>query len=373
MSLVERYGERRAALVGGLGHHGIDAVIVTVGPEMPWLIGYEAMPLERITALVVRADGTAVLVVPRLEEPRVRHRDGVDLVAWSDGQDPFELVAALLPPTGRVAIGERGRAGWLLELQRLRPGCRFEPAGTLIGPLRRRKDPDEIAALRAAGRAADEVAEALLGGEIALVGRTEREVSRDISERLIAAGHARANFSIVASGPNGASPHHEAGSRRIEVGDVVVCDFGGTFEVEGEPGYCSDTTRTIAVGAAPDAFASVYDAVAQAHDAAIAAIAPGVAAGDVDRVAREVLAEAGLADWFVHRLGHGIGLEEHEDPYLAPGATTTLEVGDTFSIEPGVYLPGSFGVRIEDIVVLTEHGVERLNRSTTRRTVLETR
>lgn len=373
MSLVERYPERRAALVGELVRNGVDAAIVTIGPEMPWLIGYEAMPLERITALVVRADGTAVLVVPRLEEPRVRHRDGIDLVAWSDGQDPFELVAALLPPTGRIAIGERGRAGWLLELQRLRPGCRFEPAGALIGPLRRRKDPDEVAALRAAGAAADHVATALLAGEIALVGRTEREVSRDIGERLVAAGHARANFSIVASGPNGASPHHEAGARRIEIGDVVVCDFGGTFEVDGEPGYCSDTTRTFAVGRAPDGFASVYDAVLGAHDAAIAAIAPGIVAGEVDRIARETLVEAGYAEWFVHRLGHGIGLEEHEDPFLAPGATTTLEVGDAFSIEPGVYLPGNFGVRIEDIVVLTEHGVERLNRSSTQRTVLEAR
>lgn len=371
MSLLERYAERRRRTVEAMRERGVDALVVTVGPEMPWLVGYEAMPLERITALVVRSDGTAVLVVPALEAPRVRHRDEVELIAWRDGEDPFERVAGVLPSQGRVLIGERSRAGWLLELMERRPGCRFEAAGSLLAPLRRSKDPDEIAALAAAASAADRVAEALLAGEIPLLGRTEREVSREIAERLVAAGHVRANFAIVASGPNGASPHHDASERRIEVGDVVVCDFGGTWEVDGEPGYASDTTRTVVVGREPSGLREVYQAVLEAHDAAIAGLRSGMTAGEADAIARGVLADVGLAEVFLHRLGHGIGLEEHEEPYLAPGSMEELRVADAFSIEPGAYLAGRFGVRIEDIVVLEERGPRRLNQSPTQLVVIE--
>lgn len=371
MSWTARYAARRARVKEALGAGGIDALVVTVGPEMPWLIGYEAMPLERITALVLRADGEAALLIPELEAPRLRHSEGLEVIAWADGIDPFDRLAALLPGQGRALIGERSRAGWLLELERRRPGVRFEGAAALLAPLRRHKDPEEVAALAAAGAAADRVAAALLAGEIPLLGRTEREVSREIAERLVAEGHARANFSIVASGPNGASPHHEAGSRRIEAGDLVVCDFGGVFEVDGEPGYCSDTTRTVAVASASEEARRVHAAVRAAHDAAIEALRPGIAAGEVDRIARERLAAEGLAEWFMHRLGHGIGLEEHEEPYLAPGAGDPLLVGDAFSIEPGVYLPGRLGVRIEDIVVLDEGGPRLLNLTPTELVVLE--
>ena len=220
------------------------------------------------------------------------------------------------------------------------------------------KDAAEIEALRAAGAAADRVARQLHGGEIPLVGRTEAQVSADISARLVAEGHDKVNFAIVAAGENAASPHHHAGSRVINEGEIVLCDFGGTMA-----GYCSDTTRCVFTGAPPKEIADAYGVLHAAQQAGVAAAVVGTPCQEVDRVARRIIADAGFGDFFVHRTGHGIGMEEHEDPYIVEGNERPLVAGHAFSVEPGIYLPGRWGMRLEDIVVATDAGPEALNAS----------
>jgi Xaa-Pro aminopeptidase len=246
----------------------------------------------------------------------------------------------------------------VLALQSALPSATWQPASTVTAPLRAVKDSDEVAALRRAAHAADAVAAELIAGEISLIGRTEAEVSRDIGDRLRAAGHEHVNFAIVASGPNGASPHHEPGARRIGAHESVVCDFGGTLG-----GYCSDITRTVFTGAPPAEFADLYLALQGAQSAAVRAAIVGTPCEEVDGVARRAIAAAGYGENFVHRTGHGIGLEEHEDPYLVSGNSETLVAGNAFSIEPGIYVPGRWGARIEDIVVATDASPDPLNRA----------
>jgi Xaa-Pro aminopeptidase len=220
--------------------------------------------------------------------------------------------------------------------------------------LREVKSPAEIAALLAAGEAIDRVHAQVPG--FLRPGRTEREVAAEISDAIIAEGHERVDFAIVASGPNGASPHHTAADRVLQRGDAVVVDIGGTMP----SGYCSDCTRTYAIGEPPAGFAEYYQVLKDAQDAACTAVRPGVAAEDVDAAAREPITAAGYGGFFIHRTGHGIGLETHEDPYIVAGNTQPLQPGNAFSVEPGIY-PGPNGARIEDIVICTQDGCQRLN------------
>ncbi|MDQ4097351.1 MAG: aminopeptidase P family protein [Actinomycetota bacterium] len=337
---------------------GIEALLLSLGADLPWLTGYAAMPLERLTMLVFPADEGATLVVPRLEAPRVvPHPEVFSARPWDETEDPVALVAGLVGRRAGLAVSDRTWATFLLGLQRALPAARWQPASTVTGPLRAVKDVDEVAALRRAAEAADRVAAQLVEGHVSLVGRTEAEVSRDLGDRLVAEGHQSVNFALVESGPNSASPHHDAGPRRIEPGEAVVCDFGGTLD-----GYCSDITRTVFTGPPPPEFVEVYEVVRQAQQAAVATVRPGRACEAIDAAARDRIAAAGLGDYFIHRTGHGIGLEEHEDPYMVSGNITPLAAGHAFSVEPGVYLPGRFGVRIEDIVVVGPHGPDPLNR-----------
>jgi len=348
----------------------LEVLLLSVGADLPWLTGYEAMPLERLTMLVLGADETPTLVVPALEAPRVEHDPSLLLLRpYSETEDPTAIVAGLVGSRQRLGISDRTWAAPLLRLQGHLPRACFEPASAVVGPLRAVKDDAEIAVLRAAGGAADRVAAALFAGEIGLVGRAERAVSAEIAERLLDEGHSRVDFAIVASGPNSASPHHEPGSRVIEVGDPVVCDFGGLFRLGDEPGYCSDTTRTvIAGGVEPDAgFRRLYDVLEEAQAAAVAGALVGTPCAEVDRIGRAIIADAGYGDLFIHRIGHGIGIEGHEDPYLVEGNETPLVSGHAFSVEPGIYTSGSdgpsYGARIEDIVVATASGPVPLNNS----------
>ena len=353
-----RLGRVRAAMV----EQGIEVLLLSVGPELPWLCGYEAMPLERLTMLVVPAEGDATLVVPGLEAPRVREQPGVfDLRPWSETEDPVALVAGLVGPAATVAIGDRTWARFVVDLQRELPRARFERAAAVVGPLRAVKDAAEVAALRRAAAAADRVAHQLQSGDIPLVGRTEAEVSADLGRRLVAEGHARVNFAIVAAGENAASPHHDPGDRVIRPGEVVLCDFGGTLPDEHGVGYCSDITRCVHTGPVPAELAELYAVLHEAQAAGVAAARVGVPAEQVDAAARTVIAAAGLGDRFVHRTGHGIGVEEHEDPYIVEGNPTELVAGHAFSIEPGIYVPGRWGARLEDIVVATDAGPDPLN------------
>jgi Xaa-Pro aminopeptidase len=244
----------------------------------------------------------------------------------------------------------------VLALQRRLPSTDWVAASTVTSPLRAVKDADELTVLQRAGAAADRVAVTLQEGGIGLVGRTEADVSAHIATLLIAEGHEHVNFAIVGSGPNAASPHHDAGERVIGRGETVVCDFGGSYAVGGDVGYCSDITRTVVTGPPSRQIAEYYDVLRTAQQAAVGAARAGVTAEEVDQVARSLIGAAGLAEFFVHRTGHGIGIEEHEDPYLVSGNTEVLQPGHAFSVEPGIYVPGQFGMRLEDIVVIDENG-----------------
>jgi Xaa-Pro aminopeptidase len=336
---------------------GVDALLLSLGADLPWLTGYHAMPLERLTMLVLPVDGDATLVVPRLEAPRVEERPDVFAIRpWDETDDPIALVAQLVGSRPHLAISDRCWATFLVGLQRELPSATWERASVVTSPLRAVKDAEEVAALRAAAEAADRVAAQLLNGEIPLIGRREAEVSSDIGRRLRSEGHDRVNFAIVGSGPNSASPHHEPGDRVIEAGEAVVCDFGGTMA-----GYCSDITRTVFTGPPPEEFRRLYDVLQDAQAAAVEAAVVGTPCEAVDAAARERIAAAGFGDYFIHRTGHGIGLEEHEDPYLVSGNGAGLVDGHAFSIEPGIYLAGRFGARIEDIVVASSSGPDPLN------------
>ena len=337
---------------------GVDALLLSLGADLPWLTGYEAMPLERLTMLVLPSDGGATLVVPRLEEPRVDPRPELfEIRAWDETDDPVAVVADLVGLRTPVAVSDRTWATFVLALQSALPLARWLPASLVTGPLRAVKDAAEVDALRRAAQAADRVATELVTGRIPLVGRTEAEVSRHLADRLLAEGHQRVNFAIVGSGPNSASPHHEAGSRVLGPGEAVVCDFGGTLD-----GYCSDITRTVFTGSPPSEFVELYGVLQEAQARAVEAAVVGVACQDVDGVARDHIAAAGWGPHVLHRTGHGIGREEHEDPYLVEGNAEALVAGHAFSVEPGIYVAGRFGARIEDIVVATDDGPEALNR-----------
>jgi Xaa-Pro aminopeptidase len=342
----------------------VEVLLLSVGPELPYLTGYEAMPLERLTMLVLPADGDATLLVPRLEAPRVVERPEVFVLeAWDETDDPVARTAALAGPAASVAIGDRTWARFLVDLQPQMQARRWLRGNDVVGPVRAVKDAAEVEALVAAGAAADRVAAQLQAGEIPLRGRTEAEVSADLGRRLVDEGHHKVNFAIVAAGPNAASPHHEPGPTVIEEGMAVLCDFGGTMQGPGGVGYCSDMTRVVAVGSAPDDLVEAYAALHDAQQAAVAGAVVGATCESVDRIARQHLADAGWGEWFIHRTGHGIGIEEHEDPYIVEGNATPLAAGHAFSVEPGVYPTGRWGIRLEDIVVATDEGPLPCNRA----------
>jgi Xaa-Pro aminopeptidase len=287
---------------------------------------------------------------------------------WGETDDPVAIVADLVRSrafggeTARLAVGDRTWARFVLDLQAALPAARFLRAGQVLGPLRARKDPAEVEALRRAALAVDGIAADLQAGRIPLVGRTEAEISADLGQRILESGHQHVNFAIVAAGENAASPHHEPGDRVVRPGEVVLCDFGGTMLDADGVGYCSDITRCVHVGEPPAEVAEAYAVLHEAQQAAVAAATLGTPCAEVDAVARRIIAEAGYGERFIHRTGHGIGVEEHEDPYIVEGNPTPLAVGHAFSIEPGIYVPGRFGLRLEDIVVAAEAGPDPLNR-----------
>jgi Xaa-Pro aminopeptidase len=341
----------RLADVGG------SALVIAPSPDLRYLVGYEPMPLERPTLLVVTPDGSPALIVPALERPLAAEAaaaDAIELIEWRDDDDPYALVASRIGGAGTVFVGDRIWGSHVLSLQHAMRGTTWTSATPVVGAMRARKDAAELDALRRAAAAADAALGDLLTDP--LNGRTERGVAWTLAELLLARGHDTAEFTIVASGPNAASPHHEPTDRRIGGGDALVLDFGGTVD-----GYFSDTTRTLVVGEPDERLRTVHAVVMAAQRAATDAVRPGIEIQAIDHAARRVIDEAGFGDRFIHRTGHGIGLDLHEPPYAAAGDRTILEPGMTFSVEPGIYLDGELGVRIEDIVAVTADGVEPLN------------
>lgn len=339
---------------------GMDALLVSPGADLRYLTGYQALPLERLTCLVVPAESDPFLVVPALERPAALASPagglGLEITGFAETDDAYALIARRLPPAvRRFAVDNHMWAEKLLAFQAALPDAQACLAGDVLTELRMRKTPAEVAALRRAGGAIDRVHRRM--GEWLRAGRTEREVARDIADAIVAAGHATVDFVIVGSGPNSASPHHEVSDRVIRAGDPVVVDIGGTTA----DGYCSDSTRTYAVGEPPAAFRELYEVLLRAQTAQTDAVRPGITAEQLDAVGRDIITAAGYGEHFIHRTGHGIGMETHEEPYIVAGSRRALAPGMAFSIEPGIYLPGTFGARIEDIAVCTEGGGERLN------------
>ncbi|MEU8136735.1 M24 family metallopeptidase [Streptodolium elevatio] len=352
--------DRLAAAAKAAAEAGLDALLISPGADLRYLTGYEALPLERLTCLVVPAAADPFLVVPGLEKPAAEAspaaRLGIDIAGWAETEDPYALIAGRLPGgLAKVGVDNHMWAEKLLNFRRAMPGTEQSLAGDVLREMRMRKTPAEVGALREAGAAIDRVHAQV--GEWLRAGRTEREVGRDIADAIIAEGHVRVDFVIVASGPNGASPHHEVSDRVIQPGDPVVVDIGGTTE----DGYCSDETRTYSVGEPPADFTAYYEVLQRAQQAQREAVRPGITAEQLDAVGRDIIADAGYGEYFVHRTGHGIGLETHEEPYIVAGSPLVLEPGMAFSIEPGIYLPGRHGARIEDIVVCGETAGEPVN------------
>jgi Xaa-Pro aminopeptidase len=336
---------------------GVDTLLLSLGADLPWITGYEAMPLERLTMLVLPVDDAATLVIPRLEAARVNPDPELFAMRpWGELESPTQIVAELVGSRKNLAISDRCWATFLVDLQLLLPKATWRQASQVTSPLRARKDSAEIAALAAAGIAADRVAAQLHGGEIPLIGRTEAAVSADISARLLAEGHQKVNFAIVAAGENASSCHHHPGDRVIKANEVVLCDFGGTMD-----DYCSDITRCVYTGEPPAEFTELYDVLMASQAAGVASGTIGTACQGIDRASRRVIDEAGYGEYFIHRTGHGIGMEEHEDPYMVEGNETELAPGHAYSVEPGIYVPNRWGARLEDIVVATENGPRALN------------
>lgn len=347
---------------------GLGGLIVTPGPDMDWLTGYRPpAATERATLLVLAAGRKPVLIVPALEAPDAEKAPGAAALtfeAWRDGVDPYGLAVPLLAQGGRFGVSDNAWALHLLGLQRTLRGTRYVALTEALPMLRAVKDEAELDRLAAAGAAADATYEEIRS--VRFAGRRETEVARDLAALLIGHGHSQVDFTVVGSGPNGANPHHEAGERIIQEGDTVVLDFGGL-----KHGYGSDTTRTVHVGEPSQEVRDVHAVVLAAQRAGCAAVRPGVACQDIDRAARQVIETAGYGEYFIHRTGHGIGVTTHEPPYMIEGESRELVPGMCFSVEPGIYLPGRFGVRIEDIVTVTEDGGRRLNRTSRELAVVE--
>jgi len=355
---ADRHAPRIDRAARAAAEAGLAGLLVTPGPDLGYLTGYAPLPLERLTLLVVAEGREPVLLVPALERPGALASPAggvLEVLGWMDGQDPYEVAAGLLP-AGRLALSDQTWAAHVIGLQRTVPDASFTTLGEALPLLRAVKDEDELAALRAVGAAADAAFAGILDARFQ--GRRELDLAADLADLLRANGHETVDFTIVGSGPNGASPHHDAGERVIGAGDVVVMDFGGH-----RGGYCSDMTRTVVVGGATDEQTRVHTIVQEAQQAGFEAVRPGVPCEAVDAAARAVIEDAGFGEAFIHRTGHGIGIEVHEPPYIVTGDATPLEQGMTFSIEPGIYLTERFGVRIEDIVAVTATGAERLNRA----------
>ena len=359
------YAQRLHAAQKAAADKGIDLLLIGTGPDFAYLTGSWVSSHERLTVLVVPQQGNAWIAAPNTDITDIKAAPvgelDVELRGWNDGENPYELaLRGAGDGLGKVALGQSLTADHVLRFQELLPHASYELATYALAELFTRKDEAEIAELRKAGHAIDAVHAQV--PQLLQAGRTEAEVAHEL-EKLILQEHSVIDFVIVGSGPNGANPHHSFSDRVLAEGEPVVVDIGGTLP----SGYHSDCTRTYVVGGdiskAPRDFQDAYAVLADAQAAARAAAHPGSTAADIDAITRQAISAAGWGDYFVHRTGHGIGLSTHEEPFIMEGNDLGLEEGMAFSIEPGIYLEGKWGMRLEDIVVLTNDGYESLNQA----------
>jgi len=341
-----------------MGNREVDYLLISPSADLLYLTGYDALNLERPTLLALPRSGDPFFLVPHLEEEKARAAaPSIEVRAWRDTEDPWALLrAGLTDAPCTIAVADGMRATFVLAIQDTLPRARVRPAGAVIGALRQFKEADEVGALREAGHRTDAVYEEILRETFS--GLTEVAVADVVGRRLRSHGLAWkwSYICSVGSGEHSASPHHVLSDRAVRTGDAVCMDFGGKYA-----DYVSDMTRTVHVGPPDEEFTRIYEIVQEGQERAVRAVRPGVPAEEIDRAARDVIAAAGYGESFTHRTGHGLGLEVHEPPYIVAGNAAPVLPGMVFSVEPGIYLPGRFGVRIEDIVVVTSDGCERLN------------
>ncbi len=351
MTSSDLFSERLSGLQTEMAQQGVDLVAIAPTPNMRYLIGFAPMMDERLCALLVGVESTRLLI-PELNADQVEAHTGMSTLRWSDADGPLKELAEALDGLG-IEVGavfaadNTMRADSLILLQELVKPKQSLAAGNVMTPLRIRKSDQEIELMARSAVLAD--AALLAGAEACRPGVSERQVGDTIARAFREGGAERVDFVIVASGPNGAFPHHETGDRRLESGDTIIIDIGATLD-----GYKSDISRVVQLGEPTAEVLELYEAVLEANRRGRQAAVPGAQAYEVDLAARKSLEEAGLGVYFTHRTGHGLGLEEHEPPWITSKSQTQLEPGMVFSVEPGVYIPGKFGIRIEDIIVITE-------------------
>ena len=362
------FSARISSLATSLQRASIECIFITPSADLRYFTGYNALPLERLTCLAVRSDCTATLLVPRLEfSAAATHNpeaNGIALHSWEETQDPFNVLADIVGPVRSAVVNDVMWAQKVFGIQQAF-GVSVSIAGRMVSDLRAIKSQREIEAIVSAGQAIDQVHSNM--AQWLRPGRTEREVGRDIADAIIASGHTQVDFVIVASGPNGASPHHEVSDRIIQSGEPIVVDIGGTMP----SGYCSDSTRMYACGDVVNEFKEHYGVLLQAQETAVATACQGMTGAEVDAIARNILQESDLGEYFIHRTGHGLGLETHEEPYIVASNSEQLVPGNVFSIEPGFYIPNRFGARIEDIVYLTDSGAMSVNNTPHSLTIID--
>lgn len=366
---MEAYQMRLTQISKKMKEGGYQGAILFPSPNMYYMTGFHTFPGERLLMTVIPADGEPFFIAPKLFEGQIRNAAWIpEIITWTDEENPYDKTRVLLGDRGltegRFAIDDTTWAAQLLGLMTALPKVRFSPIGQLMLDLRLRKSADEIAKIQQASKIVDDVVD--LMRRTVKPGMREIEIAALMEFEMRKAGSAGPSFeTIVGSGPHSALPHYNAGERAVQNGDFIVLDFGALYQ-----GYCSDTTRTLAVGTPSPKMVEVYNIVREAQDLGVRTARPGIKAREVDQAVREYITRHGYGDYFTHRTGHGLGMEVHEDPYINGINEMVLEPGMVFSIEPGIYIEGEFGVRIEDIVYITDTGCERFNRSSRELTIV---
>lgn len=366
---MDAYQMRMNQLQTKMKEDGFQGAIFFPSPNLYYMTGFHTFPGERLLVAVMPVEGEPFFVAPKLFEGQIRQSAWIsEIITWTDEENAYDKFRVLMESKGlthgKFAVDDTAWAAQLLGLITALPKVQFSPVGHLLSSLRLRKSADEIAKIQQASQIVDDVVD--LMRKTIQPGMREIEIAALMEFEMRKAGSAGPSFeTIVGSGPHSALPHYNAGERVVQNGDFIVLDFGAIYQ-----GYCSDTTRTLAVGTPSPKMVEVYQIVREAQELGVRTARPGIKASEVDRVVRQYITEHGYGSYFTHRTGHGLGLEVHEEPYISGINDTILEPGMVFSIEPGIYIEGEFGVRIEDIVYLTATGCERFNRSSRELTIV---